>query len=416
MNPEKEDPNNHAPPVSPDDDWYGLDVEQMFDFQLPPRRSDTPRIPKMDVNLSGFKSIETARHARAKNATGDEASFKAVVSVNIRGERAVVEKEDFQAALVMETVKQAHGAAQSYKRPMKRRFTPGERDDWGGGRHNGSARWMLYVALGVICLIALTIFLSQFTSKKSVRKSDQAGVNQIKPVNVKNRPAKELGPLGQLVSRNKQAIQIYGKYAHAEKPEDISKWIYLSDRNLPLAKDVWNPVGAGSGWKPSDKAVWKAYQNGELVFAELQGVHQDFSKFLAVFRYEHTDLKMDWKATTGYGTAGFDELKTGQGDGSEIRGWITRSDFFTQTLSDDRYHSFILSSPDNKTSIWVYTEIGSEVDKDIMAIFATSRITGEYQTEVKVILNLERGEQQILPSQWMARNLIAANWLDQATP
>jgi hypothetical protein len=405
-----------VPPVSPDDDWDWLDVEQVFDSQLPPRRSNTPRTPKMDVNLTGFKSIETARHAGATNATGDKASSKAVVSVSIHGERAVVEKEDFQAALVMEIVKLDHGPAQSYQRSMKRRFTPGERDDWGLVRHKGSARWMLYVALGVICLIALTIFLSQFAAKKSVRKSDQAGLNQIKPVDVKSVPAKELGPLGKLVNRNKQAIQIYGQYAQAEKPEDISKWIYLSNRNLPLAKDTWNPVGVGSGWKPSDTAVWKAYQNGKLVFAELRGVHQDFSKFLAVFRYEHTELKMDWKATTGYGTAGFDELKTGQGDGREIRGWIARSDFFTQTLSDDRYHSFILRSPDNEASIWVYTEIGSEVDKGIMALFATSRITGEYQTEAKVILNLERGEQGILPVQWMIRNLIAANWLDQATP
>ena len=145
-------------------------------------------------------------------------------------------------------------------------------------------------------------------------------------------------------------------------------------------------------------------------------MNHNFSNFLAFFRYENSDLKLDWKATTGYGTASFNELKIGEGDGSEIRGWISPSDFFTQQLPDDKYHSYIFRSTSKDDSVWVYAEIGSQVDQNILALFSNSLITGESQTEVGVILNLERGNQEILPLQWMIKNLKAANWLDIATP
>jgi hypothetical protein len=178
----------------------------------------------------------------------------------------------------------------------------------------------------------------------------------------------------------------------------------------------WKPMGADGGWMPSDKASWKTFQVGELSYAELRGLDHNFSKFVAFFRYENSDLKMDWKATAGYGTADFDQLKIGKGDGSEIRGRISRSDFFTHQLSDEKYHSFIVRSPKNDVSIWAYTEIGSQVDQDILALFSVSQITGDYQTEAEIILDLERGNQEILPHQWMIKRLIAANWLDTATP
>ncbi|MES2982189.1 MAG: hypothetical protein V4727_07740 [Verrucomicrobiota bacterium] len=417
MNPDKEDPNNHAPAVTPDDDWNGLDVDQVFDSQLPPRRSDAPKTPKMDVNLSRFKAIKPGSHSGISTSSHDEAHSKSQVSMKVNGERLVSEKEEFQATLVMESVQQGDEPSHSNQMSAKPgRFIPGERDDWGVSRHKGSSRWMLYTAAGVIGLIALTVFLSRFMGEETVRKSDKRSLSQLEPIDVKTESIRDLGVAGQLANNHQEAVQIYGQYAQAKSPDDFSKFIYLSDRNTPLLKEAWKATGAESGWMPSGSSSWKTYRDGELIYAELRGVNHDFSKFIACFRYENSDLKMDWKATTGYGTAAFDDLKIGKGEGSEIRGWIATSDFFTQQLSDDKYHSFIVRSPKKDASIWVYTEIGSEVDKDILALFSTSPITGEFQTEAKVILNLDRGAEEILPRQWMIKGLIAANWLDQATP
>jgi hypothetical protein len=56
------------------------------------------------------------------------------------------------------------------------------------------------------------------------------------------------------------------------------------------------------------------------------------------------------------------------------------------------------------------------LDQQLMAMFMVSPITGEFQKEVMVTLSLARGEQQILPRQWMVSQLLAKNWLDQHEP
>ena len=416
MNPDKEDPNNHVPAVSPDDEWEGLDVGQAFDSQLPPRRSAAPRIPKMDVNLSAFQTIYLDRHAGESVSIPEDADHKSLASLQVNVERTPIEKESFQASLAMEDFKQVDDSAQGHKRPLpQRRLSSGERHDW-GSNPKGSTRWMLYTALGVICMITLIMIPSYFAGKKSDIELKNKGLGQVARAKEKSEPIKDSGVLVGLMNGHREAIQIYGRYAQAKSENDFLKSIYLSERNAPLVKDGWKSIGAKSGWMPSDKASWQSHRDGEILYAELRGVSHNFSKFLAFFRYENADLKLDWKATTGYGTASFDELKIGEGDGSEIRGWIAPSDFFTQQLPDNKYHSYIFRSTSKDASVWVYAEIGSQVDQNILALFSTSLITGEYQTEAGVLLNLERGSQEILPCQWMIKNLKASNWLDLATP
>lgn len=419
MNPDKEDPNNHVPAVTPDDDWDGLDVEQVLDAQLPPRRSDSPKMPKIDVNLSGFKSIEPARHSGGGGSTSEDTHFKTSVTINMKvnSERETPEKEDFQPALAMEDMKLDEFAGQVVQKPiMPRRFKPGERDDWGTAEKKGSARWMMYAAAAVVLLIGLTLYISQIdwkkfgNSPKIVREKDKL------PVKAPEVSEEDLGLLGELAKSADKAMEIYSKYAQAGQAGDFSDLIYLSDRNAPQITKAWKPVGATSGWKPAYTSVWKTLKIQSIDCAELRGVNHDFSRFVAVFRFEGTQLKMDWKATAGYGSADFGELEMGKGDGSEIRGWIQTSNFYTQQLPDDRYRSFIVRSPEKDLSIWAYTEIGSEVDAQVMDLFSISPITGQHQSEAKVILSLDRGDREILPRQWMIKSLIANNWLDQAAP
>jgi hypothetical protein len=419
MNPDKEDPNNHAPAVTPDDDWDGLDVEQDFNAQLPPRRADTPRIPKLDLNLSEIKSIEPARHATGATSSREDSNIKPSVSIhiNVNPEREFSEKEDFLPALVMEDVKQGDFSARNIKRPITlSRSKLGERDDWGTVEKKGSSRWMLYTAVGMIMLIVLTVSFSYFNRDKPIRNADDKGSNKPAPVDRNKESDIDPSVLAQLANGDKEAIQIYGNYAQAKSPDDFTESIYLSKRNAQAVARAWKPISAENGWLPSDTSAWKTYQNGSLVFAELRGTNHNFSKFIGVFRYEKKELKMDWKATAGYGSASFTELKSGLGDASEIRGWIEPSNFFTRQLPEERYHSFILRSPDDADSVWGYTEIGSDADTKLMQLFSVSPITEEQKTEAKVILKLDRGDPGNLPQQWMIKSLIAENWLDQATP
>lgn len=419
MNPDKEDPNNHVPAVTPDDDWDGLDVEQVFDAQLPPRRTDAGKIPKTDVNLTGFKSIEPARHTGGGGSASEDGSVKTSVSINMKvhAEREAAEKENFQPTLAMEDMLPEGSAGQVIRKPVvPSRFKAGERDDWGTVHKKGSSRWMLYVAGAVVLLVALTLAVSQIGRKKPARAESAVRNQDRTQADDSKVSAADLGLLGQLAKSNWEAIEIYSTYAQAREVGDFSDLIYLGERHSAQISKAWKPVGAQSGWKPSDTAVWKTLKFGTIDCAELRGTNPDFSKFTAVFRYEDTRMKMDWKATVGYGSADFEELKTGVGDGSEIRGWIEKSNFYTQALPEDKYRSLIVRSPGKDLSIWAYTEIGSEVDEQVEGLFSISPVTGQYQTEAKVILNLHKGDREILPRQWMVKGLIASNWLDQAAP
>jgi len=416
MNPDIEDPNNHVPAVSPEDDWDVVDVEQVFDAQLPPRRAEAPKIPKMDVNLSGLKVIGPAHGPKTPVALDENVPLKSVVSVNVFGDRVgAPEKSDFQPGLALEDVKLVDAAESVKQRPIiPNRFNVGERDDWGAAQKKGSARWMLYTALGVILLVVLTVSLSYFNREDPIEVLGKKRSNQLVP----DEDDKDFGQsaLGRLTKGKQEAMDIFAQYVKAKSVSDISELVYLSDRNMPLISKMWKPSGAEDGWKPGDRSLWKTYQNESLLFGDLRGTNYDFSAFLAVYRYENEVLKLDWKATTGYGSANFEELKLGQGDGSEIRAWMESSSFYTQELPEDRYRSFIVRSPKKDISIWVYTEIGSDIDDKVIELFNVSPVTGEYKIETKVILSLERGKEAILPQQWMIKDLIAENWLDQAKP
>lgn len=446
MNPSHEDPNNHVPAVSPEDDWDDLVGDSKFDSQLPPRRPEQPQAGRKEfadakshlisvspvvkeVNDRRFKKNTIDPEQKAKGAsTGATANqdhegedletvikvgVNSVVSMDITGDRIVGPQEVFHASHIIEVDESVE------KEPVfisPNHFIPGERDDWGAKRHGGSMRWLLYSSLGIVFLVALTVSLSQMSKHETVRESDKSFFRQIAPKELKPETSNEdLGDLAMLVNSKPQAIDIYSSYMSAETVSDFSQWVYRSESVLPLIQERWKPAGASKDWKLKDSALWETHENAGGIYAELSGVNHDFSDFLAYFRFESSELKMDWKATVGYGTASFAELKAGEGDSSEIRAWISLSDFHTGSLVEGKYRSFLIASPDELVSIWGYTEIGSEMDQKLSALFKQSQITGEFVRRQKVILSLERGQEGTLPSQWMVSRLVGINWIDQSS-
>jgi len=429
MNPDLEDPNNHVPAVSADDDWSDLDVEGVPDAQLPPRRTDGSRLTREEKGLSGVRSFESespvsvgssddprhyADEQGLKKAYQDR--VKSSLSLNIHHERAFVEKDPFHAAHVIEDDELNLESAKN------RVWTAGlssplieDRDHWGKRRRKSSSKWMIHTALGVILLVTLAIMI-QFTGEQDATSRDQINRGDTASAAAVKNVVEDLGELGWLANANQEAVRIYANYARAKSVDDFLESIYLSEHNAAMVSGFWSPIGAREGWNPADKSSWETHRSGNVIYAELRGSNHDFSRFHAFFRYENAALKMDWKATAGYGTALFSDLKNGMGDASEIRAWISPSDFYTQKLPENRYRCFLIASPNKDTTIWAYTEIGSEIDNKILALFMISPITREYQTEVGVILSLGRGDQDILPRQWMIDGLVAANWLDQSAP
>jgi hypothetical protein len=418
MNPEFHDPNNHAPALNPADEWG--DDDPLPSPQLPPKRHDPMKSFRTELVIAGYRSpdperpgdsIPVTRHGqnRAADAVSDVANRKSIPDLPVR--TATVETSPRQ-------IHSPEGRQQSRRGMVskRKRFRTKDNEEWGRRSKRNSARWMAYVALGVIALIAVTLFTKQFIGREEENRARTPDMAKFRPVEPERVLNEDNDPVLRLNRQGEQAINIYVRYASSGRVQDVIDDLYLGDRNLASLDREWKALGAPSHWRPGDKTAWSAHHNGNHPYGVLKGVNHDFSKFHAFFRFEGDRLKLDWKATCGYGSAHFGDLKTGQGDASEIRGWISPADFYTQALPERNYHSFLFISPKKEASIWVYSKIGSQLDQQLMAMFMVSPITGEFQKEVMVTLSLARGEQQILPRQWMVSQLLAKNWLDQHEP
>ncbi len=404
INSEFEDPNNHVPEVAPNDDWG--DVEPIQDSQLPPRRTDPQKSLKSEMVISGYKSIDPQRPAESMSRMGF-------------GQLRTVETEAADSESSLEKNPGAFQSKAGQPPPEvgsfagRNRMVPSENKDWANPSTKISIKWMAGVSITIIGLIVAAIFFTQFSRRDGVEKVSQSKVEKTE-VPAISEPVDEV--LLRLNSEAQAAKDIYTSYAKADRIEDFIDRIYFRESNRADVNRVWTAPGAPEDWKPSENSVWEIKSNGKNPYGLLSGLNHDFSKFNAIFRYEGSELKLDWKASVGYGSADFADLKIGKGDATEIRAWISISNFYTNTLPENRYRSFLITSPKKDVSIWGYTEIGSKTDQQILSMFMISPITGEYKTEAMVTLGLERGEQEILPRQWMISKLVSMNWLDQNTP
>jgi hypothetical protein len=122
-------------------------------------------------------------------------------------------------------------------------------------------------------------------------------------------------------------------------------------------------------------------------------------------------LQLDWKASAGYGTAGFTGLPKGVGDGSEIRAIISISDFYTNAFPEAAYKSYQLFSPDKEVSIWVYSRRGEPADSELGRLLDKGAIIEEAPDRIKLTLRLSRSVDGGLPNQWLVEENLRNDWI-----
>lgn len=466
MNPDLNDPNNHVPPVTPDDEWGDLDGVQdaqllglpqvklnfgvlpgkaarkaLVNHHFPKVKSDNdsvpaPRAPTVVKSQKDEITIERyGQPSPQTKVTAESATSPAPVSaynvggvsnkISMREPLAVKRPRVNEIGSAGETVfqraakKYTHTEAETtdvkIQTRKKRRaiFAHRRKGEWGDAGSRGSLQWILYTGLGVIALVVVTVVLNRPSlSFKELR--EQSRFSQMKPDEAASEtPEEDRAMMAMLTDGQEEAKRIFAKYATATSSADFVGSVHRGEEMAAFIEQNWKPLGAKSGWKPDDKAVWSVRDEESMRYGALEGSLPDFSTYRAFFRQEESGLKMDWKATVGYCTSDFATLKKGQGDGGEVRALLSPADFHTFVLPEGEFRSFRLSSPDGEETLWGYVKVGEEVDGKLVAEFVPSQITGEARTEIAVILGLARGPEESLPNQWMITNLIRLNWLDE---
>lgn len=402
MNPGLTDPHNHAPPVSADDEWGDGDFAESGGMtMLPPKR------------------------ARSSPPQGQGAAAKPEAGLRIDASPVRLrEEEDAAPRLEVQqfdgsVVRLAPDESGPERAPRKFSFlarppappqdgrTDGEAREW-GAKKRYPIRWMIGAGVGVTALV-----VGAMTLLPGINQNNAVREGQIRDlvIDAEEKPIDGLDRMNDMFVREDEANQVFRNYAEARIVDDFLPIVRDAKTLEPLIRSRFVPLNVPKDWSPRKQAVWSVGGEAGAIHGVLEGTLPDFSEFRAYLILEDGQLRMDWKATTAYGTADFGELASGRGDASEIRGLIEPTGFYSAAFPEETYRCYQLLSADRENTLWCYTQKGSPADTQIGLQFQEGVILKATDGPVKVTLRLERGPEGALPNQWLIREMLHKDWI-----
>jgi hypothetical protein len=399
MNPSLIDPHNCIPEVTPDDVWGDPEFLQSG-YQsgatfLPPKRAKAESASSAAVSDSEGLRIEVRELHREAGKSGHQLEVQ-----EIQGSVLRLDPEIPAVSPVPRQINFHHRP--SVIAPIA--ALRGEGKEWGVSRRH-SFRWILGTGMGVVTVVVGAMLLLPMVNKSNAARPSPGLVLD---------PEEEINgaeSLNEMLSMQPEAEQIFRKFASAAIVNEVFPLVWDLKSVEPLIRLNHRPATVSPNWVPAEDTTWSVFDSGGATCGLLEGSLPDFSRFSAYFRCSESRLYLDWKATTCYGTATFDELEKGTGNPAEIRARIMPAVFFTIAFPETEYRSYQLISPDNGKAIWCYTRRGEAVNESILKLFRGGEILESTPEPKKVTLRLERGHADSLPNHWLIAEMLHNDWI-----
>lgn len=393
------DPHHDAPELFPTDVWddSGLLARdtQGSSTILPPRRTPAEKnSPAPDTwNHEGIR-IESSANPRRAGDDDSEFKVRKIDGTVIRLEP----EEPSQPRMPRQVVFHEQP-------PEQARET--ESEAWGSAK-KFSSRWIAGISIGIATLVIAAISLLPL-----INRSNSVPASQDHPSSV---AAVESAPglsdaYDDLITRPDEAMKIFGRFMTAPLVDDFLPVIRNRIAVEPLIRSSQRVPLISKQWTPEEDSMWGVHQSKETQFARLIGKLPDDSEFYGYFVLEDRHLLLDWKATTGYGTATFKELAQNQGNPAEIRGTLRPSEYYSIVFPEDMFQCYLFDGPDQEDVIWCYTRHGTSVDREIQTLFVGGAILKNTLKPRKVTLRLERAPDGAFPNQWLIEELLHNDWI-----
>lgn len=363
----------------------------------------TDCVPEMESEIAQVAPVEL---------TDLPASLKSK-RYNVHVIAGKADKQPFQLPAKSSEEKSEEGNKESRKR--KRKSKLGDFKSWDENIPKKSLLWIYFSGTGLIATLVLVLIISNKLNAKK-RPGEASIYKNIIPEEKEdasetlNREFRDL-----LLDAEADGRRIYKSYLFSKSVDDFIANIRHGKENRDLIMLNWKPTQNPSDWQIDGKEMWKVSDNPDSRHALLQGRMPDFKNYAAIFILENNTLKMDWKATVAYCSADFKELKERRGDASEIRAYVSTSNFYTNVFPDSDFRCYKIVSPDKETCLWGYTKIDDEVDNGIKNYFFNGYIIeqSESEMEIQMLLELKPGPQDSMPNQWIIKKFIGRSWLDR---
>lgn len=381
------DPNNHVPAVTPDDVWG--DAEGTIASHggiatiLPPKRTG-----QADANTyrqpEGLR-IESKPQARE---TGNQLEIQEISGSVLRLDPEIQSENKVPRVFKFQ------------ERPPRIEKTNPSADDveWGNQQRKHPLVWIIGVGVVVCATLVVAMMLQPVINEPN---SIRPGQEEARLILDPDEDISTSEALENMLQRQPEAEQVFRKYASARIPDDVLLTVRDAKAIAPLVRARPLPAPVSKDWVPPDNTTWTVLTSNGKVYGILEGTMPDYSKFAAYLVLSGGMLHLDWKATTGYGSASFTELRQQQGDPSEIRARVAPSDFFTSAFPESQYDSYQLYSPDDSEIVWGYVRRGENTAASLARLFLKGNIIQDSTAPKKVTVRLAKGPEGALPHQWL---------------
>ena len=404
MNPALLDPNNHVPEVSPDDGWGDAegvipDATAGAAHVLPPRRSVVDR--SLTAAGAAVENGLTGLRIDSNLTRGQSADFPQRLEVQeISG---TIVRLDPQASAPPKVPRQITfherpAGAAGGKKPAD------ESLQWGIARRRPT-HWILGAGAAVAIIVVLGMMVLPAINAPNAARA----VPNAKPF--VEEKIEGIEAMNLLLSKQAEAQRIFRAYATARGVDELIPLVRDGHSLKALLQANWHPLEISKSWEPAADTRWKVSEFDGRPCGRLQGSFPDHSKFSAYFINDGNALRLDWKATSGFGTASFGQLEKNQGDPSEVRGEISSAEYYNAIFPEAAYQSYRLISPDREIVIWCYARRDEAADQVTAPLFHQHAGRGAFQSPRKVTLRLAPAPPGALPNQWLIGELLHLDWL-----
>jgi hypothetical protein len=401
------DPNNHVPPVSPGDDWgdaEGFDAQGAASpAALPPRRAASDR----SANSSPSSAQQVG--LRIDGPSLREDPVDAPLRLQVTEHKLDVIKLD-QPVDAPPKVVALLKFQERPQRPKGDALQQGEGRDW-GDRHRFSMRWIIGLGLGVAGLVVLSISLLPMINASN---ASRPGAKETLLVVEETAPPVVIPHLDFLSNKQTPALAILQRYWQAKQVAEVLPLVRDSAKMTGILSQNWRPREVSENplakFSPED-STWETVEMGGKACGILRSELPDSTNLTAYFVCEADELRMDWKATFAFGTSTFEELSSGKGAATEVRGTISRTEFYCTHFPEDDFQSYRFLSPSDEKVVWVYSRRSGPVADSLMSVIGSGEITGDEQPPQKITLHLERGPDGTSGNQWIIREIVQIDWL-----
>jgi hypothetical protein len=395
--------HHHAPEVTPDDVWDDPDgwdrAAQTSVTVLPPikTKTESTSLAPTGNDVEGLRiGAERPRRQAEDGASQLEVQEITGNVVRLAPEVSAIPKVPRQIRI------QEGAPTNSLKRPPQ-----GEGKEWGRAR-NQSVRWIFGTSLAVAAVVIVALMLLPLVNRTNAARP-RPGQDGL--VLAQDEKIEGLASLNDLLPRQLEAEEIFRNYASASVVDDVLPWMRDAGAVEPLIRASHPCALVSKEWLPPEDTSWNVFDNDGHPFGLLAGNLPNFSKFSAYLVLSQNQLQLDWKATTGYGTATFEDLERNQGDPTEIRAKILPSGFFTATFPEVEFQSYQLVAPDDGKAIWCYARRGDTAERILDKLFMVGEILQSTAEPKKVTVRLEPGPAGALPNQWLITEMLHKDWV-----